>query len=1032
MIKLKRSGLIILVVIIAAAVGVIVWQVSSHVPVSPGDKQLDSDANKPADANDGADDAEPNEPGDPNKPGDPNAPAEPNKPAEPNAPAEPNKPAEPNDPMENISLNDFEMKNVIAKLAEWTGKVIIPTGDSMSKKITIYSHGKVPRSRALTLIFSALRTQGIVAERTDDTIYLKPLDKAKTLSVPTIPPEVPLASLQNKNQVVQKFFQLRSYNAGKMAEIIVPLVGEYGYVSADDTTGKVLVIDTVENLMRVQSVIDQFDVPEAEQAVTETFKIHDGDPAEIVQVLRLLMGEGGVGSRTSSGSSRDRNRGSSSDRNRNRSSSSDRNRNQGKSGGSATSVAVGPSGGPVILIPEPRRKWIIAKASPEDMEQIRKWIEQLDTRETIAPEYETIGITYANVQEVADKLNEMLQEMPGSELKTSVLIQPLEQARQIVVYGREDVRKIVKKLVEEIDVPAGAYEEKTFKLKYSDPEEIKKNIDDLYTEQAPTDWYGRYQFYRSKYGQKNPADMVKVIAFPTMQQVTVISSPENMRKIEKQIEEWDVPIDTSKVKPLIISLKNTDPVQMADLLSKLFSDEDRNNWYDYYFGSSKTNVVGPLYGQLTFEEVPGTKKLIVISKIPEAYKVIKELVRELDTFEMAEVPKVVTLKYADAEDLSIRLNAIFNEPGTAAPLWLSETGLSAYSMDEAAGSSDTGSSGSSSGSSENSGATKTEYKTWWGGARRRVDEMPISNVIGRIRFVPDPHSKSIMVLCPPEFMDSIVSMIQDLDVPGKQVRIKAVIMEIDHSNLTSLGVKLASNSLALGQLNENAITALSELEVLQERGSATFTLASQATALIDFLVKKVHAKVLNQQTLWTKDNEEADFFKGRIVGFYSSLSVSDTGGRATSGIDYKNVGMVLRVRPNITPEKKVDMTINLMVSQLTGEMVNDNPVRRQMNTQTKMIVKDGETIMLGGMLDQEESITERKVPFFGDIPLIGGLFRHYEKSLGNTEMLVFITPYVIDEDPNSILPKAKAELKVERDKLNEMLNNLRQTMNEAE
>ena len=126
------------------------------------------------------------------------------------------------------------------------------------------------------------------------------------------------------------------------------------------------------------------------------------------------------------------------------------------------------------------------------------------------------------------------------------------------------------------------------------------------------------------------------------------------------------------------------------------------------------------------------------------------------------------------------------------------------------------------------------------------------------------------------------------------------------------------------------------------------------------------------------------------------------------------------------------MTINLMVSDLTGEMVNDNPVRRQMNTQTKMIVNDGETIMLGGMLDQQESTTERKVPLFGDIPLIGGLFRHYEKSLGNTEMLVFITPYVIDEDPNAMLPEARAEFKVERDKLNTVRKDLETTVDEAE
>ena len=86
--------------------------------------------------------------------------------------------------------------------------------------------------------------------------------------------------------------------------------------------------------------------------------------------------------------------------------------------------------------------------------------------------------------------------------------------------------------------------------------------------------------------------------------------------------------------------------------------------------------------------------------------------------------------------------------------------------------------------------------------------------------------------------------------------------------------------------------------------------------LIDFLMRELHAKILNQQTLWTKDNEEAQFFKGQRVGFQTQISISDTGGRATSNFTYEKVGMTLRARPSITPEKNVDMIINVILSQL--------------------------------------------------------------------------------------------------------------------
>ncbi|MFC1793639.1 hypothetical protein ACFL3Q_08650 [Planctomycetota bacterium] len=144
-----------------------------------------------------------------------------------------------------------------------------------------------------------------------------------------------------------------------------------------------------------------------------------------------------------------------------------------------------------------------------------------------------------------------------------------------------------------------------------------------------------------------------------------------MVEIRKRIEEWDVPLDVDSVKPRIIELRNCDPVEMANLLTSLFSDSGGSsssnrgmNMFRSMFGSQAVDqqkIVGALYGQLTFEEVPGTKKIIVISKIPEAYNVIEDLVRELDKAKMAEIPKVIELKFSDPEELCEILNAMFDK-----------------------------------------------------------------------------------------------------------------------------------------------------------------------------------------------------------------------------------------------------------------------------------------------------------------------------------------------------------------------------------
>ena len=137
--------------------------------------------------------------------------------------------------------------------------------------------------------------------------------------------------------------------------------------------------------------------------------------------------------------------------------------------------------------------------------------------------------------------------------------------------------------------------------------------------------------------------------------------------------------------------------------------------------------------------------------------------------------------------------------------------------------------------------------------------------------------------------------------------------------------------------------------------------------------------------------------------------------------------MTLRARPSITPEKKVDMILNVILSQLTGENVNAQPVRTEMETTTNMIVQDGQTVMLGGILFQKDSTIERKLPLLGDMPLVGPLFRHSETIAANNELIVFITPYVIDE-PENMLPETIEELEGAKEKLDSVLEQLQTTL----
>jgi general secretion pathway protein D len=290
-------------------------------------------------------------------------------------------------------------------------------------------------------------------------------------------------------------------------------------------------------------------------------------------------------------------------------------------------------------------------------------------------------------------------------------------------------------------------------------------------------------------------------------------------------------------------------------------------------------------------------------------------------------------------------------------------------------------------------------------------------------------------------MDEIQQLIAELDVPGKQVLIQAIIIEIEHTKVTSLGIELATNPQAFGSLSENAITALANITNVGTHGSPAGRISSGAGtmnatgsgtvlgvgtdvyALIDFLIKTTNARILNQQSLWTKDNEEASFFKGSEVAFIAGSTTAASVG-TTQNITFEPVGMELRARPSITPEDKVDMVVNVQISQLTSEIVNAQPVRSKMNTTTNMIVQDGQTLLLGGILFQKDSLVQRKLPGLGDLPGVGGLFRHKEVIKSNSEMLVFMTPRVIDENMENVSEATKAVINQPTETLKKALGEL--------
>ncbi len=168
--------------------------------------------------------------------------------------------------------------------------------------------------------------------------------------------------------------------------------------------------------------------------------------------------------------------------------------------------------------------------------------------------------------------------------------------------------------------------------------------------------------------------------------------------------------------------------------------------------------------------------------------------------------------------------------------------------------------------------------------------------------------------------------------------------------------------------------------------------------LIQLLIKDLNLSVINEPRLMTADNQEAHFFDGQDVPVITGeITGNNSNGNITRSFDYESVGTRLHARPHITQDGEIDLRINLELSRIVnGSTVFGNFIFDRRTTTTHVTLQDGQTIVVSGIIEQEDFEEVRKFPLLGDIPLIGGLFRSTDRGVRNREVIAFITPHIVE------------------------------------
>ena len=663
---------------------------------------------------------------------------------------------------------------------------------------------------------------------------------------------------------------------------------------------------------------------------------------------------------------------------------------------------IKPSETAVTLVPHVSRNWIIVVAPADMMEQIRTWVEDLDKPREVEKDYELYDVQYASVNDVAQQITQVVQNMPP-ELRETTHVVPFPQSKKLIVFGSKAGREIVMDLLDKLDIEdAEKRIWKKFQLKNADAEELAERIETLFSAMS-VDYSYDYGYSRYTRSRRDPeAASVTVVPDKRLNTITVLTDRNTMEKIAEMIQTEDVPVDPDEVRPMVYDLKYVDAAEMQTLLSEMFGARERRqrSYMEILFGGGggdEAKPVGRLLGHFTFQVVGGSNRLIVNSKSGGNYEVIDRLIKQLDTAQKAGLPLLVDLKYANAEDLCEQLNAMLAEPSTIATIRRAARGLAHYQ--QPTDSSDQGARNQGPNPNPNQPPRDDpgEMVFWWQSFRRPQGQMPASNLGGKIRIVPVYRRNALMVLAPEGYKEPLRELIEELDQPGQQVMIRARIGEIQHEDQTTLGLRIASDP-SIFPPADTAIAGSATAGYAESFMSGTLVIGGSASvsALLHLLVKEFGLKILLEPTITTSDNMASEYFDGQDVPVQTEGRTSAEGGATVTEIEYREVGTRLRVRPHITQTGSVDLMINLEISRIVpGQTALGNFIFDRREVTTHVIVEGGQTIMLSGLIRQEHFDDIRKVPLLGDLWLIGKLFRSVDKGIRNREMVVFITPYVM-------------------------------------
>ncbi|MGB5196371.1 MAG: secretin N-terminal domain-containing protein, partial [Candidatus Deferrimicrobium sp.] len=313
---------------------------------------------------------------------------------------------------------------------------------------------------------------------------------------------------------------------------------------------------------------------------------------------------------------------------------------------------------------------------------------------------------------------------------------------------------------------------------------------------------------------------------------------------------------------------------------------------------------------------------------------------------------------------------------------------------------------------------------------------------GGVKVTPDKATNSLIIVASSNDYETLLGVIKKLDIRRRQVYVEAIIMEVTLNKSRDLGVEFrgtgaSGDSAVIGGTNFDFKGNANELLAALATGNPLIfggtgliaggiagnvtlpdgTKVPAITAVLRAAQSRDNINILSSPHLLTLDNKEAEIVVGSNVPFITSQARDTTNLASTiNTVERKDVGITLRLTPHIHESDFVSLDIFQESSAIAASSSLDvntvGPTTTKRSAKTSVLVKNGDTVVLGGMMQETFTNTTSQVPLLGDIPLLGALFRFKSVSRQKTNLLIMLTPRIIREPGEMLETSAEQQRKM--------------------